>query len=280
MTKDVSGPKTVFVISPIGSTGTADHRRYRLALEYIVKKALCEPEWQVIRADSEEAPDSIGTKVIERILECDLIIANLTDENANVFYELAVAHGYKRPVIHMMEAGQKIPFDVSDQRAIFYDLTDPESVDQARIRLVAAAQYLQDSDVEARNPLSQYQAFKSISGASSSDAGSVVVDALQGMSASISRLAARIDSLESPRDARWTFEHAVAPAERLSEDEILIRLERLSSQLASLEQDEAIPESNKKSRMRQLARERERLHTMYVNSRHARPHRKPPSPKD
>lgn len=258
MNKSIDHPKTVFVISPIGSPGTAEHRRYQLALDYIVKKALCEPEWRVIRADSEESPDSIGTKVIERILESDLTIANLTDQNPNVFYELAVAHGYKRPVIHMMESGQKIPFDVSDQRAIFYDLSDPESVDQAKDRLLAAARYLEGSDEEARNPLSQYAAFKSISSASSTDAGSAVVDALQGMSSSISRLANRIEFLEGA-SGRGYYRVAGEIPNVLSERDLEKDLQRIADQLAFLEADDSSPAAQKRRVMRSLHFERDRL---------------------
>lgn len=155
--------RSVFVISPIGSSGTAEHRRYRNTLDYIVKKAFTRPDWEVVRADDETSPDSITTQVIGRIVESDLIVADLTDHNPNVFYELAVAHGYRKPVIHMMEEGQKVPFDVVDQRVIFYDLTNPESVDKAQSGLVSSARWLDDNPSLARNPLSAYDQFSVIS---------------------------------------------------------------------------------------------------------------------
>lgn len=188
-----AAPKTIFVISPIGSTGTAEHRRYRNTLEYIVKKAFHAPDYAVVRADEETSPDSITTQVIGRIVESDLIIADLTDHNPNVFYELAVAHGYQKPVIHMMQSGQKVPFDVVDQRVIFYDLTDPESVDKARGGLIASAEWLEANSGQTRNPLSAYGQFSAISSASGGgEAGDAVALALESLSRQVARLESRI----------------------------------------------------------------------------------------
>lgn len=216
------GTRSIFVISPIGSAGTPEHRRYRHTLEYIVKKAFAEPDWQVVRADEETSPDSITTQVIGRIVESDLIIADLTDHNPNVFYELAVAHGYRKPVIHMMEDGQKVPFDVVDQRVIFYDLTDPESVDKAQRGLKASAQWLDDNAGQSRNPLSSYGQFSAISSASGGgEVGEAVADALSALSRQVARLDQRI------RD-REPSEQRASQAARINE--MVNHLTRLEAQ--------------------------------------------------
>lgn len=194
--------RSVFVISPIGSSGTPEHRRYRQTLEYIVKKAFYGPDWLVVRADEETSPDSITTQVIGRIVESDLIVADLTDHNPNVFYELAVAHGFKKPVIHMMQDGQKVPFDVVDQRVIFYDLTDPESLYKAQAGLRSAVTWLDANPSQARNPLSAYGQFAAISSASGGgEAGEAVAEALALLSRQVSRLDARVRAAE-PRAER------------------------------------------------------------------------------
>lgn len=191
--------RSVFVISPIGSSGTPEHRRYRQTLEYIVKKAFVGADWSVVRADEETSPDSITTQVIGRIVESDLIVADLTDHNPNVFYELAVAHGFKKPVIHMMQDGQKVPFDVVDQRVIFYDLTDPESLYKAQAGLINAAKWLDDNPNQSRNPLSAYNQFSAISSASGGgEAGAAVAEALGTLSRQVARLDARVRDLDEP----------------------------------------------------------------------------------
>lgn len=81
------GSKSVFVISPIGTPGTDIHRHASNVLTYVIKKALCEPDWTVVRADEESTPDSIGQRVVDRVIKSDLIVADLTGHNPNVFYD-------------------------------------------------------------------------------------------------------------------------------------------------------------------------------------------------
>jgi hypothetical protein len=180
--------KTVFVISPIGKSGSPEHRQAKLVLDYVIKKAFTEPEWEVVRADDENSPDSITSQVIDRIVKSTLIVADLSDHNPNVFYELAVAHGYKRPVIHMMKDGQAIPFDVVDQRVIYYDLTDPASVEDARKGLIASAEWLEENP-DVRSPLTAYASFKTISTAGPGENGNAAIaDLLTEMTSRLARL--------------------------------------------------------------------------------------------
>lgn len=207
--------RTVFVISPIGSPGSVEHRRYWLTLEYIVKKAFQGDVWQVVRADEETSPDSITTQVIGRIVEADLVVADLTDHNPNVFYELAVAHGYQKPVIHLMQDGQKVPFDVVDQRVIFYDLADPESVDKARQALKGSVKWLDANPGQSRNPLSAYGQFSAISSASGGgEAGEAVAEALERLSRQVARMEAR-QRADRPRSSRTVDEELAHRMTRL-----------------------------------------------------------------
>ena len=187
---DAPPPASVFVISPIGEPNTVAYRDARLVLEYIIRKALPAEEFDVVRADEETSPDSITEQVVRRIVESDFVIADLTDHNANVFYELAVAHGFGRPVVHLMAAGQHPPFDVSDQRIIFYDLTDPQSVDEAKTRLRMAIDHLAFSPDPSRNPVSAYRQFAAIEHSSSP------LDANEAVADSLSRILARLARIE------------------------------------------------------------------------------------
>jgi hypothetical protein len=116
----------------------------------------------VVRADEEERPDSISVQIVRRIVESTFVVAVLTDRNANVFYELAIAHGFGRPVIALMAAGQTPPLDVNDQRTIFYELTDPASVDDAKERLRASVEHLVADDGVPHSPVTAFRQFAAI----------------------------------------------------------------------------------------------------------------------
>lgn len=247
--------RTVFVISPIGSPGSVEHRRYWLTLEYIVKKAFQDDRWEVVRADEESSPDSITTQVIGRIIEADLIIADLTDHNPNVFYELAVAHGYQKSVIHLMQDGQKVPFDVVDQRVIFYDLADPESVDKARQALKNSVEWLDANPGQSRNPLSAYGQFAAISSATGGgEIGEAVAEALNSLSRQVARMDARQrQSLESRPTSRETNRRS-----RLSDIELERRLDYIHQKRDSAMQHSENGE-NVDAELQVLAREEMRL---------------------
>ena len=110
--------KTCFVISPIGSADSETRERSDKALKHVFKAALEPRGYQVIRADEISVPGSITLQVLEKVLESDLVIADLTEHNPNVFYELAVRHASEKPVIHVIDATETIPFDIADLRAI------------------------------------------------------------------------------------------------------------------------------------------------------------------
>jgi hypothetical protein len=125
-----SEKKPCFVISPIGPEDSETRKRADQVLRHIIKKGLSDT-YAVERADDISKPGLITLQIIERLMKAPMVVADLTDANANVYYELAIRHFVKKPVVHLIAEGQKPPFDVAQMRYISYDLTNPDSVESA-----------------------------------------------------------------------------------------------------------------------------------------------------
>ena len=65
------------------------------------------------------------------------MIADLTDHNANAFYELGIRHNEGKPTVHLIVEGQEAPFDLDDQKNVRYRLESPDFHKQARAALAA-----------------------------------------------------------------------------------------------------------------------------------------------
>ena len=115
-------PRRCFVIAPIGEADSETRRATKGLLRAAIKPVFEAPPFNMEVKIAYEIDNlgSIGVQVIERLLSDELVIADLTDLNPNVMYELAIRHAVRKPVIILAPFGQKLPFDLSDQRTIFY----------------------------------------------------------------------------------------------------------------------------------------------------------------
>lgn len=79
-------------------------------------------------------------------------VPNRTDHNANVLYELAVRRAARKPVIHLIEAGQLIPFDIRATRTLVVDHHELGSANTCRIVVQAQIEATEDDSCRVDNP--------------------------------------------------------------------------------------------------------------------------------
>lgn len=123
---------TCFVISPIGAENSPDRKHADQLLKHIILPNTDALNIYVERADQITETGSITSQIVERLIASDVVIADLSKRNPNVYYELAIRHLTKKPCIHLISDSDDLPFDVNTLRAIPFSLTDPDSISAAR----------------------------------------------------------------------------------------------------------------------------------------------------
>ncbi|MFJ3816303.1 hypothetical protein [Streptomyces sp. NPDC090056] len=119
-------PRTCFVVGPIGDQyaahGSPEREAYEHHLgifEQVIAPACERYGITAVRADRIAHAGDINEQICRRVIESDLVIADVSGGNPNVMYELGLRHVTGKPTIHIGEAGQ-LPFDIASIRTIRY----------------------------------------------------------------------------------------------------------------------------------------------------------------
>lgn len=115
--------KVCFIVSPIGADASEQRQHADLVLGSLIEPALQDLGLKPIRADQISKPGLITGQVIEHIAKAALVIADLSYANPNVYYELALRHAARRPVVQITRSADKLPFDVGQYRTVTIDMT-------------------------------------------------------------------------------------------------------------------------------------------------------------
>jgi len=109
---------TCFVMMPFGHWPDL---YYKELFSPAIKDAGMEP----LRADELFSTGTVIEQIWEQIKKSKVLLADMTGKNANVFYELGLAHVAKKPVVFTSGNLDDVPFDLRHLRVIVYDINDP-----------------------------------------------------------------------------------------------------------------------------------------------------------
>ncbi|HEU4746397.1 MAG TPA: tetratricopeptide repeat-containing protein [Anaerolineales bacterium] len=146
-----------FVIMPFGKKKGADGSLYDFNAIYsqLIKPALETAGFEPFRADEETDSGDILTDMFQELLLADLCIADMSIDNANVFYELGIRHAFrKRGIVHIQAGRAYMPFDVFNVRTIPYHITtegvpDPAFLEKDRAAISRVTRDTWASDMDA-----------------------------------------------------------------------------------------------------------------------------------
>ena len=196
--------KCCFVICPIGDIDSPIRKRSDLTFNYIIRPVVESFDYKLLRADQINEPGMITNQIIDQIVESSLVIADLTDYNPNVFYELAIRHIVKKPYIQMIKSDLEVPFDIYDMRTIPYDI-DLEHATNAKKELEAQIRTIEKGNFKPHNPITSaknYSTIQKMIGESTQielgDISQVFLNSISELSLMISEMKSEIYELKKP----------------------------------------------------------------------------------
>lgn len=110
---------TCFMMMPFGNWFD---RYYRDVYVPAIKEAGFEP----VRGDELFSTGTVVEQIWEELQKSTVLLADLSEKNANVFYELGLAHAAGKPVVLTAPQIDDVPFDLRHLRVIVYDIREPD----------------------------------------------------------------------------------------------------------------------------------------------------------
>lgn len=135
-----------FVVMPFGRDAE-EQKWFRGWYEVVLSPAIHASGYEPVLSAGEEQPGAINDEIRAHLAFDPMVLVDLggfekSDEpNPNVMYELGIRHALGLPLVIMAWEGQRLPFDVSNQRVIMHDrdLLDIETNKRKIVAFIQAA---------------------------------------------------------------------------------------------------------------------------------------------
>jgi len=125
--------------------------------EDVIKPQILDLGVEVGRADDiDKGQKNIMADIVKSICEADLVIADLTTRNPNVFYELGLAHAAKVPTFTIVQSTETIPFDLTQYRHFVYS-THYRQIDALKKKLTDVINEVRECRYSNSNPFIDFE---------------------------------------------------------------------------------------------------------------------------
>ncbi|HSH85946.1 MAG TPA: hypothetical protein VK958_01730 [Methylophilus sp.] len=115
-----------FVVMPFGRD-SEEQKWFKGWYEVVLSPAIHASGYLPVLSAGEEQPGAINDEIRAHLAYDPMVLVDLggfereDDPNPNVMYELGIRHALGLPLVIMAWEGQRLPFDVSNQRVIMHD---------------------------------------------------------------------------------------------------------------------------------------------------------------
>jgi hypothetical protein len=113
-----------FYLTPIGEEGSEERLHADLFMGSLIEPAIEPLGLEVVRSDQIGEPGMIASHILQHLKNCRLAIADMSHRNPNVFYEMAIRHVARLPLVQIIRKADRLPFDINQVRTVVIDTTD------------------------------------------------------------------------------------------------------------------------------------------------------------
>lgn len=110
-----------FVIMPISDAAGYEPGHFGRVYEHLLKPAIVAAGYEPKRADDTVKTDYIVLGIIRMIVDCDMVLCDISAKNPNVMYELGIRHAFNKPVVLVKDIGTEKMFDIQGLRYTEYN---------------------------------------------------------------------------------------------------------------------------------------------------------------
>jgi len=143
-----------FVIMPFSATASCTKRQWTSLFENVLKPAVENADYACHRSTATRG--NIIAAILENLRDAYVVLADLTDQNPNVFYELGVRHALKNRTILIAQDEKFIPFDLRPYATYVYNGKTKRGREELAARLRALLDDVDQSPGRPDNPVSDF----------------------------------------------------------------------------------------------------------------------------
>lgn len=148
--------QVVFVIMPISGTKHATSKEWQSFYLEVIKPAVETAGFICKRSDTDIKRGNIVGNIIKFLADSYVVIADITDYNPNVMYELGVRHALAGRTIMIAREGTRIPFDIKSYWYKEYDPADKESLRELTLFIKEALENIRKNPYAKDNPVADF----------------------------------------------------------------------------------------------------------------------------
>lgn len=138
---------------PFSSTNSCSEHEWTEIFEEVFKPALVENGYTCERSQPETG--SLIRSILKKIQDSFIVIADITDRNANVFYELGVRHSLSKRTIIVAQEAKHIPSDLQGYWSIIYN-TSPKGVSNFKKDIKRVIENIEKNPFKSDSPVSDF----------------------------------------------------------------------------------------------------------------------------